>query len=262
MDNKDLFQEENDLLQAQIEQANQQGESEYGNVKDVKQGTKAWFELRAGKFTGSKYPDLLKGGRGKDERWGLTAMVVIKQVYIERDLTEVGMMLYIDELFNKNFRSTDWGNKYESFAREKYADKTGFAVEETCFAIHPTIPYMGGSFDGKILEQPMIMEIKCPYDLLIHAANVELQDTGLTSAHSYYAQIQGNIEIAGAESCDFVSYDPRRKKDSLVIINVERDQEFINNLINRVNIAEKAVYYMGLSMNVADAILLAENDYK
>jgi len=259
---KDIFEDEDKALDAQIKQANSSGEKEYENLEELKQGSKAWFAIRMEKFTGSKFPDLMKRGRAKDAEWGESAYKVIKQVFIERDLTDEGKEYYIEEMFNKEFRQTKWGTKWEPFAREEYVAKAGVFVEETCFEIHNLFDFIGGSFDGKVLEQSKIIEVKCPYDPLIHASNFDLIETGIGEDHTYYPQIQCNIEIAGADSCDFISFDPRRKRDRMAIINVPRNQEFIDRLIKRTLIANKAVYYMGMGIPVEDAVLLATNDLK
>lgn len=257
--NKDnLFEAEEQELSKQINAVNSVAKEVYVEKEDMKQGSKAWFRARAGKFTGSKYPALMKKGKAKSDNWGLTAIAVVKQVYIERDLTDIGMRLYIDEMFGKNFRQTEWGNTYEPEARAVYIEKTGENVEETCFQTHPTIPYMGGSFDGNLITSNGIMEIKCPYDIVKHANNVELET--IDEKHEYYGQIQGNIEIAGADFCDFVSYDPRRKSDNIKIIRVGRDDDYIARLLDRIHIAEAAIAYMVMGIDAYGAILLAEKD--
>lgn len=257
----EIFDDVDNALKNEIEQANSSGEKIYEDMGEMYQGSKAWFAIRMKKFTGSKYPDLMKGGRGKGEEWGDTAYKIIRQVFLERDLTEDGVEYYIDEMFNKEFRQTKWGKKWEPVARDEYAAKEGVCVEETCFEVHNLFDFIGGSFDGKVLEKSKIIEIKCPYDPLIHEENLELSDIGITESHKYYPQIQINIEIAGVDSCDFISFDPRRNKGRIAIINVQRNQAYIDRLIKRTLIAEKAIYYMGLGVNVADSVLLATKDY-
>lgn len=257
----EIFDDVDNALKNEIEQANSSGEKIYEDMGEMYQGSKAWFAARMGRFTGSKYPDLIKGGRGKDQEWGESSYKVIKQVFLERDLTDDGKEYYIDEMFNRDFRSTKWGKKWEPVARDEYAAKESVSVKETCFEVHNLFDFIGGSFDGKVLEQSKIIEIKCPYDPLVHVANFELIDTGIDESHTYYPQIQINIEVAGAHSCDFISFDPRRKRDRMAIINVPRNQVYIDKMIKRTLIAEKAVYYMGLGVNVADSVLLATKDY-
>jgi len=249
-----LFDEHDEKLMDEISKANDLVENEYENLGELKQGSKAWFNARLGKFTGSKIPDLMKAGRGKEE-WGLTALNVIRKVYVERDLSDIGRELYVDELFAKNFRQTNWGNKYESYAREEFTKVTGINVEETHFQLHKEIPFIGGSFDGKCIGQNKIIEIKCPYDPLVHQTNLEL-DEEMMLKHDYYGQIQCNIEVAGAESCYFISYDPRRNNQALFILEVERDEEFLEKFLTRVLAAERMVQYMSIGTSVEGAMLL------
>lgn len=261
----DLFNEEEKILMGMIANANKGEEINYDSSENIKQGSKEWFKLRLGKFTGSKFPDLMKKGRSKDDLWGETAIKVIRQVAIERDLSDAGIDMYVEELFNKEFAQTRWGNKWESYARELYCEKTGNDVEETNFMIHEKYNFIGGSFDGKIIGQPGIIEIKCPYDMLVHDDNLnimeEVDSQNAMKVHTYYPQIQGNIFIAGAEWCDFVSYDPRRTKKQLAIVRVERDDDFINRLSERIFIAEGAVNYINkFSVDPYGSILLSTKD--
>lgn len=257
----EMFEDIDKQAEIAINKANANAEIEYENLGDLKQGSKAWFNARLGVFTGSKIPNLMKSGRSKADKFGLTAKDVIRQVQIERNLTETGKELYVDELFAKDFRQTNWGNKYESDAREKYSDASGDYVEETCFQLHPTIPFIGGSFDGKVIGKKKIIEIKCPYDILKHNDNVQIMldvsDGSFPKNHDYYGQIQCNIFVGEAESCDFISYDPRVLKNSLVCINVPRDEEYIAEMLERILIAEKCIKYMD-DMDIDSALLMAQ----
>lgn len=249
-----LFDDNDNQLKDLISKANDNAQPEYDNLETLKQGSKAWFNARLGKFTGSKIPDLMKRGRGKEE-WGLTALAVIRRVFVERDLSPIGKELYVDELFGKNFKQTEWGNKYEAYARSEFEKQYGVNVVETHFELHPKFSFIGGSFDGKVVGQDKIIEIKCPYDPLVHQMNTELQEEDMVK-HDYYGQIQCNIEIAGAESCYFISYDPRRTLNGLFVLEVKRDEDYIRDMLIRIYDAEKIIDYMNLLQMPADSALL------
>jgi hypothetical protein len=253
---KPLFDSNEKDLKNLISKANVDGSNEYENLGDLKQGSKVWFNMRLGKFTGSKIPDLMRRGRGKEE-WGATSLSVIKRVFVERDLSDIGKELYIDELFNKRFRQTEWGNKYESYAREEYQKELGFEVVETCFEIHPKFPFIGGSFDGRIVKPKKggIIEIKCPYDVLVHENNTSLDEDSMKNT-SYYPQIQCNIDIAGVDFCDFISYDPRRVNKKIHIVRVKRDNDFISDFLLRAVDAENIIDYMDIGISAEEALLL------
>lgn len=275
---KPLFEEQDfgpmgvKQMAEKLEEANKSGETIPAYEEQRRQGSKAWFKDRMGNFTGSKFGDLLKKGRKKDDLWGEVAKKVIMKVAIERDLTEEGIELYIDEMFSKRFRQTEWGNKYESFAITEYMKETKLGVDLTTFTLHESIPHFGSSLDGKIIqprltivegkevEQYGIIEVKCPYDVVVHQINVNQVTDGIHPKHDYYPQIQGNIKAVEADFCDFISFDPRRKTNRLAVIRVEKDEEFINNLVKRVLIADLAVYYMTLDVDIEGAILLAEKE--
>ena len=201
------------------------------------QKTFEWFVERSTRFTGSKFPNLLKRGRGKGEDWGKVAMDIIYEIEAIMTMTEEGKEDYIRQQMSKDFVPTRWGNDYEPEARAEYERRTGFKVKESGFKVHPKIDYMGGSTDGEVIGQNGIIEIKCPFNPMKHKANCRL--TEVNEKHEYYAQIQGNIEICGVDWCDFVSYDPRQGEDTKIkIIRVYRDQEFIDKLVQRVHDAK------------------------
>lgn len=249
--------------------------------EELKQRTIEWYLERWDKFTGSNIPDLMKSGRGKGEEWGETAKGVILQIAAYQSMTDEGREMYSIEQMYKDFPQTRWGNKYEPEARAEYARATGYIVKECGFRVHPQIPYFGGSFDGEVvgyqrdgagneladtLDEPMnahgvnssmgvngIIEIKCPADPIKHLKNRDLSlSGGITVKHEYYGQIQGNIEVAGVNWCDFVSYDPRCKEEyRLVIIRVMRDQIYIYAVLARVREGKRILdgYMAGTSMD-------------
>jgi putative phage-type endonuclease len=255
---KDLFEEENSSLNEELLKANTEGESAYEQLETLKQGSKAWFYARLGIFTGSKFPEIMIKGRG--EPWGATSLKVVTRVYIERDLSEIGKELYVDELFNKRYYQTEWGNKYQSYAEQLISEKIGIEIIETGFELHKEYPFIGGSFDGKVLNQNDIIEIKCPYDIYIHEEYCTLDE--IPKNFKYYGQIQGNIWVANADGCYFASYDPRRTENKIKIIYVERDDEYISHLKQRILDAEKMLEYMNLGVDAYGAMLLMEKAKK
>lgn len=234
-------------------------------TEEMKQRSVKWFLARWDKFTGSRIPDLMKQGRAKGEQWGETARAIILELASYAMMTDEGREQYAIEQMMKDFRQTAWGNKYEPEARAKYSEKTGYDVKETGFTTHPKIKYFGGSFDGSItgyfhsdeFDKTMgirgIIEIKCPYDPIKHCKNRDLlQNGGITSKFEYYGQIQANIEVAGVDWCDFISYDPRCKPEfQLVIIRVMRDQIYIDAMLDRIHKAKRILdgYLAGRSLD-------------
>jgi hypothetical protein len=242
-------------------------------TEQMKQRSVEWFLARWDKFTGSRIPDLMKHGKVNAKlgitpemaKWGETARGIILELASYKTMTDEGREQYAIEQMMKDFRQTAWGNKYEAEARAKYAAQTGYIVNVTGFTVHSEIPYFGGSFDGQIvgfmvderLDNTVgtngIIEIKCPYDPIKHCKNRDLsQGEGITIKHEYYGQIQANIEVAGVDWCDFISYDPRCKPEyQLVIIRVMRDQIYIDAMIERIHKAKRILdgYMAGRSID-------------
>lgn len=209
--------------------------------QEADQKTYEWFKSRMGFFNASEMCDLMKQGRGKGGLWGATAMGIVEKVIIERSLTPEGMELYIQEMMYKEFRSTSWGNKYEPEARGAVSAALGVEIIEVGSHIHPDIPYFRGSADG-LTARGIPVEIKCPYNVLKHQANLRLLKSGITEKHEYYAQIQSHMMIHSADKCYFASYDPRRTKaDQLALITVPRDEVYIAALRARLEEAEAMV---------------------
>ena len=256
-------------------QTESKAQTQDNETEELKQKSIEWFLARWGKFTGSKIPNLMKSGRGKGELWGETSKNVILEIASYQRMTDEGRVQYAVEQMYKDFRQTRWGNTYEPEAREAYAKHTGYVVKETGFTVHPTISYMGGSFDGEAIGYNNestawennrgltdltvglkgIIEIKCPYDPVKHQQNYDLKLAGgITADHEFYGQIQNNIEVAGVDWCDFISYDPRCQDEyKLVVIRVLRDQLFIDAILTRVHKAKFALdmYIEGIPLTAA-----------
>jgi len=207
--------------------------------KQVEQLSTEWFKQRLGKFTASRMIDVM--GRGRGELFGAKAVTYVQELIIERTLSEEGKQIYIEQQMSREFVQTRWGNKYEPEARAEFEKWIGNEVDEVTFKQSP-IPYFGGSADFRIPIGNIPGEIKCPYNVLIHQANLDLQLTGIDRKHTYYPQIQAHMINFDAPYCLFVSYDPRRDGAmKLAVIKVERDQPFIDEMLERMAICEAAI---------------------
>ena len=192
------------------------------------QRTEEWFAQRLGKFTASRFGDLMTKGRKKDEIFGGTAISYMMEVAAEK-LTGQRVQIFGAAL--------DHGNEYESVAREEYEKRTGCEVEELGFC--EISDYSGGSPDGKVQVEKgtdKLIEIKCPYNTANHLKNVINQDID----KKYLWQMQGCMLATGATSCDFISFDPRIDNEDfrMVIINVPADLEMQQQLVERLALAK------------------------
>lgn len=179
------------------------------------QRTSGWLIARAGKFTGSRFADLMAKTRSgpSASRANLIVAVALEILTGEPEQT------YQNDAMRR-------GTELEPFARGAYEARTGELVTEIGFAIHDTIPYVGVSVDG-LLGDDGLIEIKCPASQAKHLA--ALRDG--SHATEYRWQIQGQLWVTGRQWCDAVSYDPRFPEGlQLAIRRVERDEKAIKDL--------------------------------
>lgn len=174
-----------------------------------------WLALRAGKFTGSRFADLLattKTGPSASRR------NLIATLACER-LTGTCVEGYQNAAMLR-------GVELENEARVAYEAFRGELVIEEAFIPHPTLPNCGVSPDG-IVGSDGLVELKCP------AAMAKHLDALLNADHvrEYYCQIQGQLFVTGRAWCDAVSYDPRWPEHlRLAVTRVPRDEPFIARL--------------------------------
>ena len=190
----------------------------------MEQGSPSWYEARRGKVTASRFGELLVKGRG-DKVFGESATSYMLTLVGER----LSGIAY-DETTGTS-PACQYGHEFEPQARAAYQWKTGRNVAEFGFYNLKENPSVGGSVDGAIVNEPGIVEIKCPWTCRESTRTIY---TGQVPK-KYTPQIQGLLWVTGREWCDYVSYDFRLPKHlELTVIRVERDQEYIENLASRV----------------------------
>ena len=195
----------------------------------AEQKSAEWYAERAGKFTGSEIYKLMKSGRAKDKVFSDTAIS-----YIYDKIAEImtgGLSIKYKQF---DSRATEWGNEQEPNAKKCYSDFTGNQVIEMGFVQYSD--FFGASPDGAIEEDGLI-EAKCPYNSVNHVKYLLCKEpTDLPD--EYYWQVQAELLATGRAWCDFVSYDPRcTERTCLKIIRVERDEEIMNQLRERIELA-------------------------
>jgi len=181
----------------------------------MEQGTAEWLALRAGKFTGSRFADLMATTRSgpSASRANLITTLALERLTGEPEST----------FQNDAMRR---GSELEPLARGAYEAHTGELVTCVAFVVHPALDYCGVSPDG-LLGDAGLLEIKCPASQAKHLA--ALRDG--SHAAEYRWQIQGQLWVTGRQWCDAVSYDPRFPQGlQLAITRVQRDEKAIAEL--------------------------------
>lgn len=200
--------------------------------ESIIQGTDDWHAERCGRFTGSKFDDVIAMSKPtknnpvprplkarQDLIWSIAAERI-------QGYQPSGMTSY----------SLRWGSENEPLARQAYEIKTGEFVEEIGFIKHLKYDFVGVSPDGLVNDDGMI-EIKAPKCPEIH---LQRFIDGVPT--EYIAQIQGGLWVTGRKWSDFISYDgDTDERFKLLIIRVYRDEDYIANLEKEILQAEHEV---------------------
>lgn len=188
-------------------------------TEDIVQGSPEWIAIRLGKATGSRISEVLaqgKSGAPSASRTNYRAQLVVER------LTGTLVEGYTNDAMER-------GKEVEADARRAYAFRTGYAVEEAGFYIHPKIAASGASPDGLVGTDGLV-EFKCP-NSATHMDTLR----GAIIPKTYRDQILWEMACAGRQWCDFVSFDPRFPESmTLAIRRVHLDVERLMEVENEV----------------------------
>lgn len=174
-----------------------------------------WFAMRAGKFTGSRFSDLMavtKSGPSTS-RANLIATLAVERI------TGTCVETYSNGAMQR-------GIELEADARSAYETHSGDLVDEVAFVQHPTLPFVGVSPDGLVGTDGLV-EIKCPSAMAKHLSALRYGG----HAAEYHWQLQGQLWVTGRKWVDAVSYDPRWPEHlQVAVVRIERDEDDIKKL--------------------------------
>lgn len=194
------------------------------------QGTPEWFAARLGLATGSKFSDVLAGGKG-----------LTRKAYAVQLALEIVTGKQAETFTNQAMQD---GTEREPIARALYEAHTGNFVDEVGFCRHDSIE-CGVSPDG-LIDEDGGLEIKCP-KASTHAGYLAIP----AEPSTYTAQIQGCMWVTGRSWWDFVSYHPDFPENAqLIVRRIKRDSDYIVKL-------EQAV--KSFSKEVAEEVALIKN---
>jgi len=180
------------------------------------QGSAGWHLARKGKVTASRFDLVMKkvrGGTSSQSKFDYRDELVLQNL---NDRTEKQI----------NAKQLSWGSDHEDDARDIYTLETGNRVDQAGFMTNSHYPGVGASLDGLVGDDGSV-EIKCPYQELVHLRNVESKCV----PPEYNWQIQGGLWLSGRKWCDFISYHPAFPKHlKISIVRVERDLDAIDEL--------------------------------
>jgi len=186
---------------------------------EFKQGTDEWKKYKTGKISASSIWKILPGktGRYLKERENYMAELAIER------LTGV---------FTERFESEDMkrGSILEADARTEYELRTGKMIYEAGFIDSEKYSFFGISPDGidSLKKITQGFEIKCR-KASNHIAEIKDIISGKKIDENAYIQIQASIFCTGAESWDYILYNPDIKLEWLQFFKtpIYPDQEKI-----------------------------------
>lgn len=175
-------------------------------ILDCEQGTPEWLQARLGIPTASSFDKIITPtGKPSTQSDAYANTLVAEWLSGESAGADLSGNVWVQR-----------GNELEPEARKFYEMQTDSSVTQVGFVLRDD-RLVGCSPDG--LVNGGLMEIKCPAP----ATHVEYLLQGALPT-KYIPQVQGQMYIAEADWCDFVSYHPNMPP---VIFRVERNPKFI-----------------------------------
>lgn len=187
----------------------------------MEQRTDAWYADRLGKVTASRVADVMAKTK---TGYSATRQAYMDQLVVER----------ITGLKEDSFQSAAmaFGTEQEPFARAMLETQHNVLVEEVGFIPHPTIPMCGASPDG-LVGDDICVEIKVPQNTAFFnfvLARAERSDSKSGIDPKYYAQMQLQMACTQRNQAWFCMFNPRIDKNQLIVVLVERNDEFISEM--------------------------------
>ena len=206
-------------------------------IHNIEQGSEAWFAIKAGKVTGTRFKALVAGESTttyKDLVTNLTCEIITGRM--EETYSNAAMQNGIDT---------------EPLARTEYETEFDINVDTIGF-ISPDednkyAEWIGISPDGLFpTDQPYfgLLEIKCP---LMRTHMNYLLANKLPSEYKH--QVQGQLFVTELPYCDFMSYVPGMKP---FIIRVLPDEELFKEYEKRLDILIEQVNKQLINYNQYD----------
>lgn len=176
-----------------------------------------WFQHHGGRISGS----YMKAVLGTPAR---------RLAYFKLKLGE----RLTGEVLQDNYVSREMkdGLEREPAARAAYELECDVMIDEVGFVVHDEFDYLGGSFDGVVLDkngQPTNggLELKCP-KAGTHAMWCQAQRV----PPEHLAQIHTYIAIGKFDWIDFMTYHPFVAREMrTMIIRVERDERWVSRIL-------------------------------
>lgn len=273
-----------------MEASNNDTQYTYQDTQSTDQRTREWYLSRKGKITASECVALMLNGKRDmtpeelasyklanpkstakktDVPFSDATYTYLNEKVAERLMTDNA---FIESVEGNGFlaKSLQWGIDHEEEAIARYSFDTSCAVSSVSFV--PLKGYKdlaGGSPDGLVIDMYRqtngIIEVKCPYTSTVHidyflCNTVEELRDSTTYGEKYYAQMQFNMMVTNTDWCDFVSYDPRLKRDKqLKVLRVYKDEQWCKEMLVRLDMAQKYMDERMEKIMGCESVVVGEN---
>jgi len=184
---------------------------------NIEQGSEAWFELRAGRITGSRYGKMMSGINTSGYQ---TLVSDLASEIFSGEIEET----YVSPAMLR-------GSELEPEARAVYEFKTGLDVSQVGMCLpdedNDFHNWIGYSPDGLADNDKILQEFKCP---MAKTHRKYLKADKLPNEYKW--QVQGGLWLTGADYCDFMSYHPLMEPFLIKVLpDAEMHREFEDRLI-------------------------------
>lgn len=188
-------------------------------IHTMEQGSELWHLARCGKMTSSRFATVCASGKGG-------GVSKTRRDYMDAICSERKTGLPGSNYTNK---SMEWGSEHEDEAIAEYEKDQKVTVRRVGFI--ELSSWIGGSPDGLVGDDG-VTEVKCPDSKTHYKYMRRIEKDPTWYDPTYRLQMQGNIWLAKAQWCDWISFDPRYKmpKERLLIVRVPRDEKAIAEL--------------------------------
>lgn len=184
---------------------------------DLEQQSKEWFKLRTEyPFTASNSTAIKSAGAGLNS--------LVRNKLAERYSTA--------EKIRYSNQHTDRGNELEPQAKSLLELKKGIEIRQVGFVTNEKYKYAGCSPDG--IADEILIELKAPSDEVY----IEYLLNNDKLKKQYENQVQHQLMITEKEKALLVAYNPNFKQ-SMIIIEIERDEKIIEEIKMGLGKAEK-----------------------
>ena len=151
------------------------------------------------------------------------------QLAIERITKKPAESMYVNDAMQR-------GIDFEDTAVNCFEAKTGILTDKCGFVKSSDVAWLGASPD-RLIDSDAILECKVP-NTLTHSDYII---DGILPK-KYVAQVQAQMLVTNRQRGYFISWDDRFIEGlELFVVEVKRDDEYLNNLVKEVNQFNKEV---------------------